>query len=279
MSKKKVQVESDIEKWKRVFDSAHSISKLGLKHIKKYSSNLGMLFSQTETVVLCGLATGQSRALLRRYIPITGQLAAALFKLGNPRCTEAAYQLEADMQVPGTEPIHESELHEGNWLSAYYWNKIAEQEKQIQWLLDFPTSILIRSSTSGPKLHSALVESVKAFELNSRAFPRLIKGAIKLGQAELRNTWVKNEGLLICKLLAAVHDAQENLTEVVSEVVAGHQRLVETMEVYRDSPAGLFSVSGAALIRIARTRGLRVDVESNYLPDLFTVPNADTRTK
>lgn len=175
MSKKRVRVETDVEKWKRVFDCAHSLSKIGLKHIRKHSSNIGMLFSQTESVVLCGVATGQSRTISRRYIPITRQLAAALFKLGNPNSTEASYQLEADTQVPGTEPIHESELHEGNWLSAYYWNKIADQEMQIRWLLDFPTDMLIRSSTTGPKIHAALVEALKAFELNSRSFPRLIK--------------------------------------------------------------------------------------------------------
>lgn len=261
----------DITHFKRILQDSIELFELGMQHIHKHSRNLHMLYLDASHVVLCGLATSSKLPLVKRCIPITGQLASALFKLGNPNYKEKTYQLEDRSNVIGADPISESHLHEGNWLAAYWWNRIASQERQIDWLLDFSTKIMTQSSTKGPKFHASLVDSIKAFENNSKSFRKLIKSAIEIGESESREKWVKFAGLPIARLMSAIYETQEDVSDLVCIALEGHKRCTQTIDFYNGAN-GLIAVHVCALAKIARERGLKVNVKSDYLPNILSKP-------
>jgi hypothetical protein len=259
----------DLSHVQRQFNNECELLDLGLKNLPKYSRNLGIMFGVAQQVVALGIVVKPKAAVVKRCIPIAGQLSAAIFKLGDPSNSDALYQLE-DKSVVATEPVSESYLSTGQWLLSYYWNKIADQNRQLNWLLAIPTETLTKSTTKGPKIQAAMIDCFKAYESGIKGFPKLVKNAIEIGARESRNKWVKNTGIPTCKLLAAIHDMQSDVSDLVCDLLHGHRKQTELTQDYERSADGFVSVAACALVKMAREMGIKVNVQSGYIPDLLT---------
>jgi Immunity protein 49 len=185
--------------------------------------------------------------------------------------------------VTYSEPADESHVHVGRWTDAWYQAAVTRQANLLSMLRDVPTDLLRRSSTRGSDFAYRHVDFIKETWLDARFIHHPVFTELEeISAACLDNTdrcqYVRHLTAPFLEVLRQIEKGDERqLDAALTEASQMHKKYWSATKKRRQELEGLVSLKLTAAAALAWDRGMRFDVESDYIPkswvtgELFTM--------
>jgi hypothetical protein len=165
--------------------------------------------------------------------------------------------------------IDESYLYSARWMKAFYATTIIQDEAlQKQLFASVPDFSL--SSTTSPRHRNLLVHALRGWHAEAddtgRRFVKCIDATDpKEYDTDYHNYLLRIDVPQITVTFYCLGEKKE-LTESMVNAVQRHKEFYSSNKKLRDDVDGFFSLGLTAIAVEAQARGLKLGVESNYLP-------------
>jgi hypothetical protein len=161
---------------------------------------------------------------------------------------------------------NESMLHGGRWQAGFWINVLGRQAEQLEWLCDTPLSIMLKSSTKGPRFGDDLTEVMRTFWLKQADLGAKIDIA-RSTLSESKWDWFPQCGGHYLQLIISLYENAADFNKLLHEAVIAHKKYWnKNKEDRKVDWNGFVAIELCALAAIAHDRGMKVEVESDYLP-------------
>lgn len=147
---------------------------------------------------------------------------------------------------------------------------IARDVKSLEMLVDVPTSVLRRSSTTFPEYRYRFVDAMREFYCG-RPSPDLLMAALEATDPDKYDLFdvdyalniAVSEMQLVLRLMTANRDG---FNRDLAAALERHRDYYRKSEDRSRDPDGFIALGPLALAAIAHDSGWPIDVESDYLP-------------
>ena len=260
------------------FDRAEAEENLGtfevvverkLAQAKSSANHLSMLHRFTLSLLgyLAGL--GKDTGRLRNVLRLLARTGAATFALARTRPGESVdVALDDDGVSRLTGPVDESTAHGGVWLFSYWAALILDDPQSLYLLSTTPVRIMRDSSTTSDPYYEMFIDALESFtnadsSVTQKLFPAL-QATDPAGLKTSEARYVLNIHVPQMEILYnLLKSRQEGFTSALVKALEKHKTYWERD---RENTEGLFALGPAALACAAVRQGLRVEVESGYMP-------------
>ncbi|WP_171055062.1 immunity 49 family protein [Mycobacterium sp. DBP42] len=215
-------------------------------------------------------ATFETRRAARR----AAQVIHAAFQLAAlPPGESFVIELDSEgLETCGTGPVP-SGVNVATWLTAYWWARATRNKTMLDTLAGFDAGTL----TPGTRFDRAmlgLVEILLARDRGDESWARKISETVPF--VDQPTISAREEArflqLDLFGVLASIGD-QDAFTDQLEIALNSHRTYWTGSEERREHPAGFTSLPLLGLAAMAADEGMRIEVESDYLPrELITNP-------
>jgi Immunity protein 49 len=186
--------------------------------------------------------------------------------------------------VTYTVPAHESYVNAAHWLYAFMLANITRDREVLGFLQEVPSDLFRQSSTVAGQ---SAYDEIEAYRDLLSGLPFTQGAAFRAYEsymataAQERTARAKSIRLQTLPYIQTLKslDAGDfpGFNEALTQALLGHKKYWSSSEKLRQTPDGWVSISLTAVAAIAYDRGMKIEVESDYMPaswvrgDLFRI--------
>lgn len=236
------------------------------------SSSLDSLADLGRRICQTGSVVAPDAVVVAQAMRVSSQCNTAIFLLARPGERSRLFSIGDRAPITYSDSIDESLVHPVRWTSAYFHGVISRQSELVKALCAVSTELLRQSSTRGEEPAYQYVDFLKDLwtkeQFSDRpAFRAVVEDYIAQPANSARGRAVRVLGFPFVKVLTAYEKrSEEEFKSALVEALQGHKKYWGATEKRRNDLYGVVSVQLAAIAALAWDRGMRFDVESDYIP-------------
>lgn len=261
----------DVDHVRELYDAILPGLSEDISSARRDANNLSMLALMARKVYRCGSVVAPDASEVAEAILIAAQANCAIALLSSPRLTSRQCKLGEDL-VEYRTTVDESTAHLGVWLEGYYQAAISRQRDLMISINDCSIIDALRKSSSIASdeamcwvkiLHQLALGKLRGSE-EFREFCDILHRSATTSSFSKA---VKALSLPCIPLLEALDDLRELDFEAhLVTALVEHKKFWSSKQSLRKELEGLVSLTLTGLASIAWDRGLRFQVDSDYLP-------------
>jgi hypothetical protein len=222
---------------------------------------------------LAGFASGVDPASpeIARALRVAAHAGTAVFRLAQKEGKTTEISLGEGPPVRCKAEIDESLVGVGLWLDTFYVNAICRDSKLQDSLCETTTDDLRKSSTRGARYLYLFVDALRSLWYKEASAAKHVLKALKAIPARfdpLKPTYNIYIGAPIMALAGDL--ANKGLLDMfngtLERALRLHKKFWAQGKDARADPRGLLSIDLLAMVSLAHDRGVRIAVNSDYIP-------------
>jgi hypothetical protein len=246
-----------------------SLSKV-LKYCQARSAGLNGVLNAVWDIVLYGAVVEPHDSKLIPTLLLGAQAGAALFRVREAGEQQIEFKLGEGPPLISNGPVGESVCHPGTWLKSIQLAILSRERSLINSLCKVPTQLLRQSSTRGPEFHYLFVDAVKSFwsgAADTSARNDATLAATDPSRSDITvPEYNAHHWLPEIELLACLHSRPADFPEALLKAVILHGEFYNSTDERRRDSYGFLAVRPLTWAAVAHDRGIRFDIDSEYLP-------------
>jgi hypothetical protein len=225
-----------------------------------------------EVVYCAGCVVDPDSPEVPLALKVAAQADTAPFAFAPGEKLPRPWRLGEGTPVMYSKPADMSQIHASRWMNAFYRVVITRQSDLQTVLIDTPTDFLRQSSTRGEDVAYSQVDMCRAVWTDPHftrlpAFGRVVAWA---AAAPPRSSHGRAIRLLTTPYLEVLRQFERGdeaaFSESLTNALRQHRDYWSSTEDRRKKLEGLVSLPLTAVASLAWDRGMRFDVESDYIP-------------
>jgi Immunity protein 49 len=275
----------DLENTTRVFKLNLGRLDSSLEAARRAVNNLYSLFLTGKNVYYTGSVIAPDSPEVARALRLAARASTAIFVFAQLEDPPRYFSLGEGPPVTYPEPSSESCVELSTWQKAYYLAMITRQRDLLDELCQTPVDLLRRSST-GPRDREGLsYRLIELFQFIGREehftqHPVFVEweAFCTSGPGGSAPGIVAYLGAPLLRVLKQFERRDEvGFNNALTEALQLHKKYWSSKEKLRKDFEGLVSLPLTAVAALAWDRGMRFDVESDYMPRSWVTGELFTR--
>ena len=241
----------------------------GLKNISTGPHNLGTLAMKALSFAGYQAVIDPNSVDLYRALRIAAYSLTQVCELAN--LPPGNYEVFVGEGYPVMLPSGTNSYSSGiSWLQAFYLALCCRESNLLNSLANISVDVLKRSSTQNDDYLYLQIEALQSYWQNTRDTPIKIVRAMKATDPDLIRlgslSTVLNISIPEIDLLYRLIENDKNAFNYALNKALEHHKRFWGTEQFKNHPEGFIAVGILGLVSIAHSKGINIEVESDYLP-------------
>jgi len=212
--------------------------------------------------------------LARRFANVAFDCAVAVFAAAYEAGTVTFELEEKQLTGPGGAPDHSA--NEGVWIEGFLLGLALGRSADLQVLVGYPTPLLGAGPGTGDAFRAPMVNALKAFVTDDHVWHEYRDRALALSEPERLSVMGPRQAEPYRAVLRALEPIaasdQASFTEALLSLVRAHKAHFGRGRASRGCDS-LLSVPACGIAALGLSRGLKLEVDSGYLPNWLVSPS------